>query len=136
MTYYQPKHFKIQELVPPSTYKELGGQALLVMDYYLLKTIDSIREWFDQPVIINNWLWGGSRKYSGFRPCGCNVGAKYSQHRYGRACDLLVRGMSAEDVRRQIIANSTHFIHVSCVEGGVEWVHIDCRAITDGPVVF
>lgn len=136
MNIYQPKHFITKEFVPPEVYRSLGERSLLVMDYYVLKTADAIREWFNLPVIINDWCFGGKLKYRGFRPCVCKVGAKYSQHRFGRAIDLTVRGLIAEEVRQEILCHPDHFSHINAIEKDVSWVHVDSRCITDGPVLF
>ncbi len=53
------------------------------------------------------------------------VGAKYSQHRFGRAVDFDVKGISAETVRNDI--RKGYFSEITCIEADVNWVHIDVR---------
>ena len=126
--YYEPKYFKAYELVPPEVYKVLGKKSFLCLDYYILKTIDEVKICFGmKPVIINDWHWGGNKKYRGFRPGNCKVGAKYSQHKFGRAVDLTVKGVSSFDVRTEIINHPFHFTHITAVEVGISWVHFDVR---------
>lgn len=132
LIYYEPRHFLPQELVPPSIYAALKDRSLLVMDYRILKTIDAIREFFDSPVWINTWVYKKrGRKYSGFRPRLSHVGAKYSQHRYGRACDMLIDGVSAKQAREAILEAQNHFPYITVMEDRVDWLHVDCRAITN-----
>jgi hypothetical protein len=131
---YQPKHFDPREFVSPEVYHELGDRALLLLDNRVLETADAIREYFGRPVTVNNWHLGGERVASGFRETTCPVGARYSQHRFGRALDLLVDKMRAEVVREAIIREQHLFKHVTTMEDGVAWVHFDCRAITNGVI--
>lgn len=127
--YYEPEFFCVQEYVPPEIYKKLGDKAILLIDRRVLKTDDELRRFFGKPITINNWHRGGNRKYSGFRPAGCKVGARYSQHKYGRASDKLVSGMTAQEVRDAVIKNIGLFPHISVIENSVEWLHTDCRCI-------
>lgn len=136
MRYYIPRHFKVQELVTPTLYRALGDRAVLVMDYRILKTADTIREFFDQPVTINNWCFGGGRTCSGFRDESCSVGAKYSQHKYGRALDMLISGVPANIARAAIIKNAAHFPYVTVMEDQVSWLHVDCRCTSESEIVL
>jgi hypothetical protein len=130
MIYYKPKHFRIEELVPPEIMTVLKDESLLVMDYRILKTIDIIREYLNKPVIINTWHVGnGNRLYCGFRPHHTTVGAQYSQHKFGRAVDCLIVGVKEYDsIRREILNHQNHFSYITCIEDKVNWLHIDCRA--------
>jgi hypothetical protein len=132
---YRPRFFQVEELVSPTVFNTLGERAWLVMDYRILRTVDAVREFFGRPVTINNWHLGGNRTCSGFREPTCTVGAKFSQHRFGRAVDLLVRDLSADHVRGEILKNLPHFMYVTAMEDGVSWVHLDCRA-TAGSDIF
>jgi hypothetical protein len=126
---YQCKHFGIKELVSPAVFSELGERAWeICFDDRLLITIDAIRDYFDLPCFINNWEWGGIRKFSGFREALCPIGASYSQHRFGRAADMVVEGMVAEEVRQAIIKNrKAYFPYITEMELDVDWLHIGCR---------
>lgn len=128
MKYYSPRHFRPEEFVPPEIFQKLGNQSLLVMDYRILKTADTIRDVFGK-VTINNWFWGGQRRYSGFRHAACVVGAVYSQHRFGRAVDCILDGVSAEEARKAILKNPGRFPYITVLEDRVDWLHVDCRAI-------
>lgn len=126
MISYTPKHFKIQELVPKSIYASLGSRSLIVMDPRILYTIDLIRDHFGKPITVNSWMWGGSFDQRGFRDY-MNVGAKYSQHRYGRAIDFDISALTAEEVRQELIKQKDKFKYITTIEKDVLWVHMDCR---------
>lgn len=126
MITYTPKYFKVEELVPKSVFLDLGPRSLILMDCRMLYTIDLIRQHFNSPITINNWNTGGSFSQRGLRTDD-NTGAKYSQHRYGRAIDFDVKGKTAEQVRAEIIKNKDKFEHITVLETDVSWVHMDCR---------
>lgn len=67
MERYEPKHFIVQEFVDSISFSERGKKAISVMDWRMLWTADAIREYFNKPVIINNWHTGGNRRWSGIR---------------------------------------------------------------------
>jgi len=125
MKQYIPKYFTWQELMPSPEYEHYW---LILMDERILRTLDAIREHYKRPVIVNNWHKGGAFRNRGFRPMTGNVGAKYSQHRFGRAADFDVSGIPAERVREDI--RSGLFPEITCIEKNVNWVHIDVRNCT------
>jgi hypothetical protein len=87
---YTCRHFKLAELVYPELYKDHNGNSKLwvCFDVRLLAAIDDIRDFIGIPVAINSWASGGTAKSSGLRPLSDNIGAKLSQHKFGRAADL------------------------------------------------
>jgi hypothetical protein len=136
MKYYESKFFCPQEYVPPEVFDTLGDKSILLIDDRVLKTDDTIRDFFGKPVTINNWHTGGTRKYSGFRPHDCkDVGAPWSQHRFGRASDKIIQDVTAEFARSVIMDHRQLFPFVSCIEDGVSWLHTDCRALA-GPEIY
>ncbi len=130
MMYYRPKYFDVEELVDPDTFKQYDKEFILkfFFDSRILYQIDLIREWFNKPVIINNWNFNGKFKYRGFRPFNCKEGSKYSAHKFGRAVDFDVVGLEPEFVRKEIIKNQKNmfFQYITRIEDKVNWVHIDC----------
>ncbi|MGL4475418.1 MAG: hypothetical protein ACRCT7_13350 [Shewanella sp.] len=129
---YKPKHFKTQELVPEHIYKARGEKALELIDERVLITIDTLREKLGCSITINNWMWGGNRNWSGLRTAGFYKSLQayedsLSQHKYGRAVDMLVKGMEASQVRQFIYDNKKDFPYVTFVETDISWVHVDCR---------
>jgi hypothetical protein len=141
MKYYFPKHFDIKEFVPPEVYKLGEERAYMMLDQNMLKMMDGLREFFGVPIYVNNWSLGGSRSYRGYRTPDCNVGAAYSQHKFGRAADMDIEGYAAEDARDArdaIIKNqkSPLLNWITCLEDDVSWVHADCRNIKTETIVL
>lgn len=91
-------------------------------------SLDAIRMHYKRPVTVNNWFKGGTFTLRGLRPMNSVVGAKYSQHKFGRAADFNVQGISPEQVRNDI--RSGLFPLITCIENNVSWVHIDVRNCT------
>lgn len=127
---YICKHFDIRELVPPQVYKDRGDKAWELFDERMLITLDSLRDRFG-PAIVNNWHYGGKRKWSGLRTNESPYGSAYSQHRFGRAADVIFSNHSAEAVREAVLVErSEHFPFVHSIELGVSWFHFDVRNCT------
>ena len=130
---YIPKHFSAAELVPEklhAKYKSRGDAWLLriLFDERLLMTIDTIRENFG-PMTINDWSWGGANQYRGIRPPDCSIGAGLSQHRFGRAVDMIPKDIKAAEIRVDIIEDQMGqaYKHIGGLEMGISWLHIDTR---------
>lgn len=131
--FYRCEFFKIQELVDKATFEEFGEDAWMFLRTEALVSLDGIRRFFGTAVTVNDWLWGGKFELRGFRPRFVNTGATYSQHRFGNAFDLDVKGISAEIVRETILKNKDHhsLVNITCLEKDIPWVHFDCRNIID-----
>ena len=126
------KHFIIQELVPPETYKAMDEQAWQLIDEPMIKLLDGLREHFDRPVIINNWHTGGQFKYRGFRPKGCKVGKETGEH-YKKplnAVDFNVLSLSDDSVKTEILKHEAKFMALGLtrMESSIDaptWTHVD-----------
>lgn len=128
---YIPKYFQPYEVVPKEIYDSFNNQGKLgqvwwLFDPRILLVADRIRTRYGK-MVANTWWYGGTNHYRGFRPAGCKVGATWSQHRYGRALDLVPTETSVEEIRHDIITNGENFGFITCVEVGVPWLHVDCR---------
>lgn len=128
---YIAKHFKLYELLPTNIYNQnkFNKSALWsIFDERILITADKIRELLNCQTYINNWYWNGNNQYRGWRPCNCEVGAQFSQHKFGRALDMNFRDYTAEQVREMILNDPWNeaFKFITRIEGGVSWLHIDC----------
>jgi hypothetical protein len=133
--YYKPKHFEPCEFVPPSVMKQLKDDALIVMDYRILKTMDAISDFFGHKPKINDWYWGGNHDLRGYRPAWQFVNkARYNQHNFGRAVDFTIDAIGSENIRYGILKNQMHFPYVTAMQSDTPWVHIDCRAIVSGGI--
>ena len=125
---YIPKYFEIHELVPPQVFHERGELAWELMDDRLLEQLDMLRTRYGS-MTINNWYWGGPREWSGLRTPDSPFYGKYSQHTFGRAADCLFHKFTAEEVRKDLLADpqDISFNFITSVELGTSWLHIDVR---------
>lgn len=123
---YQPKHFKVQELVPPSIYEKRKEKAIELIDERVLITLDQLREFFGL-CTINNWNFGGNFSQSGLRTPEAKEYSPTSQHSFGRAMDCKFRDHKAEDIRQHILNNRLLFPYITFMEDGVSWLHFDVR---------
>lgn len=122
--------FRTEEFVPPEVYKERGEKALWVMDDRVIQIARQLR--IDYGVLeINTWVWGGRYKYRGFRPEGCEVGATWSQHRFGRALDCVPKETDLTTMREEVIrkakAGDPIYGMIRGIELDVGWFHFDVR---------
>jgi len=130
---YTCNHFSIEELVDRFTFEKWGDNAWQFFNPQALKMLDGLREYFDKSVIVNNWKWGGNLQLRGLRPCYITEGAQYSLHRVGGAFDFNVKGIDAEEVRKEILDNKDHELlkYINCIEADVTWNHCDVRNCPD-----
>jgi hypothetical protein len=139
MNKYMPQYFKLYELLSKDMYENLLHEQIGwgSLDSRILYTIDQLRIGFDKPIIINNWYFDGCLNYRGFRPFNCGIGAENSQHKYGRAVDINVKGLTSEEVNDHIIKNQKKYEYITFLETGKSWTHIDCRnSIFEGLHIF
>ena len=130
MRQYTPKHFRIEELVDRVVFQKYCNRAWQFLDSRILYSIDQIRNKLCKPITINDWLWGGTRVNSGLRSPETTTGAMYSQHKFGRAVDFIVKDMSAIEVRRWLVDNKgkSFLKYITAIERNTPtWTHIDCR---------
>jgi len=121
---YIPKYFKLYELVPPEAFALTNINQWWFFDPRILYTADKIRARYGK-MLCNTYYWGGENKYRGWRPFDCLVGARFSQHKFGRALDLVPFEATVEEIREDI--RQGEFNYVSCIELEVSWLHIDVR---------
>lgn len=130
---YVPKYFKAKELIPTKLYKKYKsrGDAWMLgilFDERLLKVADSIRDSFG-PMTVNDWAYGGKNQWRGFRGPSCGIGATLSQHRFGRALDLIPKNISPDEIRDELIEKQNDPIYnlIGGLEMNITWLHIDVR---------
>lgn len=127
------KHFKAQELVPPSVYNVRGDKSIQLFDTNALKLIDWLRDRYGSTT-INDWSWGGNFSQSGLRTVEFygsdeSYHKSFSQHKYGRAFDLKFKDVSAEEIRTDLKAmwELQGLGFPITLEDDVSWVHVDTR---------
>ncbi len=132
MQYYRPRNLQLYELVPRAVFElHQAGRldAWLLFDPRVLITADTIRDFFGLPLYANNWHWGGNKDSRGWRPGDDPDGAEYSQHKYGRALDCMVKGMTGAAVRDVILNHQEHFPLITRVEDGTPHLHYDVAPV-------
>lgn len=125
-------NFDLREFVPPSVWDDFGTASRWFLDPRMLDLAQFYRDYFDTPVRVNDWHYGGSFTERGFRLPDTNTGAGLSQHKFGRAFDCNIRGMDSDEVRREIQQNEAVFLEagLTTLESGeiaTTWVHSDIR---------
>lgn len=139
------KYFKIQELVSKDVYEKYGERSWQFIDEKLICTIDTVREFFDEPITVNNWLWGGSLEQRGLRankdPLVASKKDYYiSQHCLGKAVDFNVKDFTSEEAYNLILQNKDKFPYLKRIENiqyTPTWVHIDVANIdSDDLIIF
>ena len=147
---YIPKYFQPHELVYPELFftyekKNQTNSLWLSIDERVLITLDCLRERFGT-CYVNNYYWGGNRKESGLRNMSTSTGATLSQHKFGRACDVVFKNITAEEVRQEMkklrcfdkdMRNETDskylpFKYINAIEwhqngNPISWFHFDVR---------
>lgn len=125
-------YFQIEEFVPPSIFSKYGQNSLWFIDPKIINLATAYRKYFDAPITINNWHNSGTFSLRGYRPPDSDVGAQLSQHKFGRAFDCNVVGMTPQDMYKAIIANQVYFMSFGLttlenIEFTKTWLHSDVR---------
>lgn len=131
------KNIALVELIPRSIHNQWGQRATMFIDPRLPGAVQWIRDRFGRPVIVNNWPTGGALHNRGFRPPAATVGATLSQHRFGRAVDFNVMGITPQEVYADIMANQEAYMNagwttVEDVAFTPSWTHLDLRWVVNG----
>ena len=140
------KNFDIRELVPETIWDTYGERSVWFIDPRTISFLQELRDIFEEiypgnvSININTWHTGGSRTKSGFRLPNETTGAKFSQHKFGRAVDIQVfvgnsknrSQLDSKEVNRIIFANEQRLMAkglttVENVEYTKGWNHLDCR---------
>jgi len=131
---YRCKYFKLNELVSPAVYSHFGTFAWKFLNQGMLRDLDLLRDLWDNPLIINNYAWGGSYKESGLR-CNTDSIVKAKKKPYLSAhCLGLGFDIKPEDIKQVselykfIRLNFHKFSTISRMENinsTPSWVHID-----------
>jgi hypothetical protein len=100
----------------------------MLFDERILRSADNLVYRFGK-MKCNDWIEGGNYQYRGWRPWESKTGAMFSQHKFGRALDLIPLEATVEKVRTTILLSphDLEFMHITCIEMNVNWIHIDCR---------
>jgi hypothetical protein len=132
---YRPKYFALNELVPPDVIQARGEQAWQLMDERILRGADWLREKFG-PCVINGKFNGKGFTESGLRSPFTTTGAKWSQHKFGRAVDMKFLKVNVKEVYDYILANQPEarangITTVENINATPSWLHADCRLLPE-----
>ncbi|CAK0779582.1 Peptidase_M15_3 domain-containing protein [Azospirillaceae bacterium] len=133
--YYIPKYFKVEELVSPEVYNLHGRNSLYFLDDRITMTLDMLRTYLQTPITVNTWARGTDVSRGtdtrftqrGYRN-DPTVGSTYSAHRFGRAVDFDVKGVSSAMFREWVRSGKLNdcLIYITRMENSVSWNHLDC----------
>lgn len=125
-------NFSLDEFVPKLIIDKFGSKGQWYIDRRIVVLAQAIRDHFGKSMTINNWFTDGPRKESGLRLQGTKTGAEFSQHKYGRAIDFIIEGLTDDEVAADIIKNESKFIALglTTLENAnvtTGWTHADIR---------
>jgi hypothetical protein len=151
-------NFDVREFVSPDVYNKFGSNSIWFVDkrivdiaefyksfffeYYKKRNGDSLKS---VSIVVNNWHYGGHRKWSGLRTPDCGIGASMSQHKFksGFDCEIILKfkdGCKVEanyiEIHKAIQDNEELFLSkgvttVEDVKIATGWLHTDIRWIKD-----
>jgi len=135
------KNFIIQEFVPENLYNIWGNKSIYFVDKRCFKIAQFIRDRFNKTTTINNWYFGNTLNNRGFRMPNSTVGGTLSQHKFGRAIDFNVDGMSSKEIFEDIKNNKELYFNnfittVENVKYTPSWIHLDCRFTNQKELIF
>ena len=135
------RSFILQEFVPKSVFDYFGDYAVNFIDPKLIALAQFIRDTFGKVVIINNWHTGGQYSESGLREHYTTTGAKFSQHKFGRAIDIKIPGLLPSEIYTHILANEKLFLDAGLttmenIAATLTWNHLDIRKQTSDKIVI
>ncbi len=122
------QNFSLKEFMPRTTYRRWGNSCIWFIDQRVIHIVQLLRDRLGKPITIN----GAGYNMSGFRPPYTKVGAKLSQHRFGRAGDVKVEDVTPEEVQKEIEDNFDIYkkVGLTTIENVAftkTWNHLDCR---------
>jgi len=132
MRYKITDNFYLDEFIHPDYMRKFGQNALWFIDHRIVTIAQELRNDLNVPIIINNYETGGGYKSSGLRTLGSKVGAKYSQHKYGRAIDCKFIGLEIREAYDFLLHNQDKYFNIGLttienIEHTPTWLHLDCR---------
>lgn len=125
-------HYGIKELVGPDLYMMLPEEVLWRMfPEEVLWGADWIKEEYspNNPVVINDWSWGGAFTESGIRIPGDEYYSRTSMHTKAWALDFKFdKSIITPEEIREDMRKRNDLPHWTRVEAGTEnWLHMDVK---------
>ena len=124
----ESKYFKAQEFVSPKIYDIFGELSWNFISPVMVEAANFIRDKAGVMVLIN----GVNYQYSGYREYDCPIGAKYSEHKFGRAIDIKLKYMTGRDIFNFVMKFEDELIAIGVTriedpEYTKTWLHLDCK---------
>lgn len=128
-------HFFLEEIVPPEIYNQYGEKGIQFIDQRIINILEYERNHFGRRVFVNNWHIAGAtniRTERGFRRPNSLVGGNLSQHKFGRAADRNIEGISAQEHYQYILDHPEEWINrglttMENIDSTPSWLHSDVR---------
>lgn len=125
-------NFYLDEFIHPTHWNKYKSASIWFLDQRILTIAQTLRTDLGKPITINNWAHGGQYKLSGLRPLNTTIGAKMSQHKFGRAIDVKVKDLTPPEIVQFIKDNESKYmgIGLTTIEKTAftpTWTHLDCR---------
>ena len=135
------ENFYLDEFIQPNIYKKFKAKSIWFLDIRLIRIAQLLRDITGRAVTINNWYTGGSYKDSGLRMLSGGIGATYSQHRYGRAIDVKVEGLTISELLDVIVDNEQAFRNaglttIEDIKYTPTWMHLDVRYSDNQDILY
>ena len=132
MRYQITENFNLDEFIHPDYMRKFGKNALWFIDHRIVTIAQELRTDLGVPITINNYETGGQYKSSGLRVQSAKIGAKYSQHKYGRAIDCKFKGVTIQEAFDFLMHNQGKYFNLGLttienIEHTPTWLHLDCR---------
>ena len=128
-------NFSLDEFINRTTYERFGAKSQRYIRQELIQIAQTLREFTELPITINNWATGGSYNESCLRDFTTSTGAKYSAHKFGAAMDLKIGDLSSGQMTQIIIDNYEDIfkqLGVTRIEDAEytrgknrDWLHVD-----------
>jgi len=126
------EHFHLEELVPKAIFQTYGAAAAQFIDPRLIVLLEFERSYFGKAITINNWADGGELQERGFRHPVTGTGAVFSQHKFGRAVDRNISGITPQEHYAVILASTKLWLDkglttIENIAFTKTWTHADVR---------
>lgn len=126
-------NFFLDEFVSREIYQSRPDRGRSFLDPRIIWACQWLRDVTGRPVRLNNWWDGGKLQERGHRNWSTKTGATWSQHKFGRAGDVSVDGMTPRKVVELIRQHEKFFVGngwITTLEDPAftpTWTHLDCR---------
>jgi len=130
-------YFLVQELVSKRVYDLHGDMSIALIPLVELVTLIQLKDHFQRTIYLNTWYWD-KNGYDGkaYRDLKEETGSKGSQHRIAKGFDPKIVGLTAQEVRDDIVQHQHKFPNIRRLEGGVGWVHYDSKNTGKNEIVI